>query len=162
MEYLQLFDENKKMLNEKIDRELKKTLTGNKYFMIILLFIENDNKFLFQLTSKQKNSEIATTGGHVEFGHNGLQTTIKEAEEELGLVLEPNELNYIDTIKYNNCFIEIYHTNKTVDINKLKLQIEEVESVKWYTVDEINELIKENKLRKSNIEPFRKVLEKRK
>ena len=161
MEYLQLFNENKEMLNEKIDRELKKTLTGNKYFMIILLFIENDNKFLLQTTPKQKDSEIATTGGHVEYGYNGLQTTIKEAQEELGLELLPNELNYIDTIKYNNCFIEIYHTNKIIDTTKLKLQTEEVESVNWYTVDDINELISNNKLRKGNIEPFKKVLEKR-
>lgn len=162
MEYLQLFNENKEMLNEKIDRELKKTLTGNKYFMIILLFIENDNKFLLQTTSKQKDSEIATTGGHVEYGYNGLQTTIKEAKEELGLELLPNELNNIDTIKYNNCFIEIYHTNKIIDTTKLKLQTEEVESVNWYTIEDINELINNNKLRKSNIEPFKKVLENRK
>ena len=159
MEYLQLFDENKNMLNEKIDRELKKTLSGNKFFMIILLFIENDKgEFLLQQTSKMRNSEIATTGGHVEFGDDGLKTTIKEANEELGITLLPSELNYVDTITWGNCYIEVYYTNKQINIAKLKLQEEEVESVNWYTVDEINKLIEENKLRKGNIEPFKRVL----
>ena len=90
MEYLQVFDENKKMLNEKIERDLKKTLTGNKFFMVILLFIENsEGKFLLQKTSEARNSEIATTGGHVTFGDDGFKTTLKEAKEELGLTLNP-------------------------------------------------------------------------
>ena len=160
MEYLQQFDENKKMINEKIDRELKKTLTGNKYFMVILLFIENDKgKFLLQKTSKMKDSLVATTGGHVEFGDDGLKTTIKEANEELGINLLPSEISYVDTITCCNCYIEVYYTNKPINIDELKLQQEEVESVKWYTVDEINKLTYENKLRKGNIEPFKRLLE---
>lgn len=160
MEYLQVFDENKKMLDEKIERSLKRTLTGNKFFMIILLFIENDKgEFLLQKTSKEKKSEIATTGGHVVFGDDGLKTTIKEASEELGVTFLPSELNYVDTIKWDNCYIEVYHTNKSININELILQEEEVESVNWYAIDEINELILENKLRKGNIEPFKRLLE---
>jgi len=88
MEYLQLFDEFKNKLDEKIDRDLKKTLQGNKYFMIVLLFIENDNKFLLQKTSISRNSEIATTGGHVTYGDCGYATVLKEAQEELGIYLD--------------------------------------------------------------------------
>lgn len=160
MEYLQIFDENKNMLNEKVERSLKKSLTGNKYFMVILLFIENsEGKFLLQKTSKSRNSEIATTGGHVEFGDDGLKTTIKEAKEELGLTLLPTDLNYIDTTTWGPGFVEIYYTNKRININELILQEDEVECVNWYSIDEINKLIEEEKLRKGNIEPFKKVLE---
>ena len=160
MEYLQVFDENKNMLEEKVLREQKKELTGNKHFMIIMLFIENsEGKFLLQKTSESRNSEIATTGGHVDFGYNGFDTALKEAKEELGITLLPNDLNYVDTLSYKNCFIELYYINKPININDLVLQEEEVESVDWYTIDEIKELIKENKLRKSNIEPFNRVLE---
>lgn len=160
MEYLQVFDENKNMLDEKIERSLKRTLTGNKYFMVILLFIENEEgKFLLQKTSESRNSEIATTGGHVEYGYNGFDTTIKEAKEELGLTLLPSDLNYVDTITWGPGFVEIYYTNKKIDINELELQKEEVESVNWYTIDEIKKLIEDNKLRKGNILPFNRILE---
>lgn len=162
MEFLQVFDENKNKLNEKIDRSLKKTLSGNKYFMIVLLFIENDNKFLLQKTSVLRNSEIATTGGHVSYGDDGYITVFKEANEELGIQLDKDLLKLIDTVIINNCFVEIYYTNQRIDINNIIIQEEEVESVNWYSVDEINELIINEKFRKGNIKPFEKILEYRK
>lgn len=158
MEYLQVFDENKNMLDEKIDRELKKTLTGNKFFMIVLLFIENESKFLLQKTSVLRNSEIATTGGHVIFGDDGYKTVFKEAKEELGVILDKTLLKYVETIIRNNCYMEVYYTNQKIDINDIVIQEEEVECVNWYSIDEINKLIKDNQLRKGNIEPFRNIL----
>ena len=160
MEYLQVFDENKNMLDEKIERSLKLTLEDNKYFMIILLFIENeDGKFLFQKTVEEKDGKIATTGGHVSFGDDGLKTTIKEAQEEIGITFKPEDLTYIDTVVFYNCYLEIYYTNKPFKDEDLVLQESEVESVDWYTVDEINKLIEEDKVRPGNILAFQKVLE---
>ena len=161
MELLQLFDENKNMLNESIERNRKKELEPGKYFMIILLFIQNDEKkFLIQKTSVNRESEYATTGGHVTFGDDVLTTVIKEAKEELGLVLNENEIEEIETITHKLAHVGIYYCNKKIDIDKLKIQEEEVDSLYWMSVDEINELIKEDKFRKSNIIPFQKVLEK--
>lgn len=160
MELLQLFDENKNMLNESIERDRKKELEPGKYFMIILLFIENNNKFLIQKTSESRKSEYATTGGHVTYGDDALKTVIKEAKEELGLDLKESEIKEIETITHKLAHIGIYYCNKKIDINKLKIQEEEVESLYWMSLDEINELIKEDKFRKSNIIPLEKVLEK--
>lgn len=160
MEYLQVFDENKNMLDEKIERDLKAMLTGNKYFMIIWLFIENEKgEFLLQKTSESKKHEIATTGGHAVFGDDGLRTTMKEAEEELGLILKPEEIIHIDTMIFEHCYAEIYYTNKPINKDELVLQEEEVESVDWYSVDEINKLIEEGNFRKGNAMAFPKVLE---
>lgn len=159
MEYLQVFDKEKNMLNEKISREDKFDLKDGKHFMIVVIFIENsEGKFLFQQTSSSRNSCIATTGGHVTFGDDGFKTAIKEIEEELGLTFIPSEFNYVDTFDYKNCFLEIYYVKKDININKLKLQEEEVVEVNWYSIEEINDLIKENKLRKGNIKPFEEVL----
>lgn len=161
MELLQLFDENKNMLNESIERDRKKELPEGKYFMIILLFIENNNKFLIQKTSVNRESEYATTGGHVTFGDTALKTVIKEAKEELGLDLKESEIKEIETVKGKYGYISIYYCNKEIDIDKLTIQEEEVESLQWMSIDEINELIKKENFRKSNIIPFQKVLEKR-
>lgn len=129
--------------------------------MIILLFIQNDEKkFLIQKTSVNRDNEYATTGGHVTYGDDALTTVIKEAKEELGLVLNENEIEEIETITHKLAHVGIYYCNKKIDINKLKIQEEEVDSLYWMSIDEINELIKEDKFRKSNIIPFQKVLEK--
>ena len=162
MEQLQLFDKDKNMLNEGIARDKKKELQEGKYFMIILLFIENnEKKFLIQKTSINRDSEYATTGGHVTYGDTALKTVIKEAKEELGLTLNENEVKEIETLKGQYGYVSIYYCNKKIDINELTIQDEEVDSLYWMSEEEINKLIKEDKFRKSHIIPFQKVLEKR-
>lgn len=162
MEYLQLFDENKNIINEKIDRNLKKTLIGNKFFMIVLLFIENENKFLLQKTSKSRHSETATTGGHVTYGDNGYMTVIKEAKEELGIEIDEKLLKYVDTLIWGNCYIEVFYTKQIIDIKDINIDEEEVESVDYYSIDEINSLIKDDIFKNGNIDLYRKTLEYRK
>ena len=162
MELLQVFDADKNMLNEYVERDKKLKLPEDKYFMIILLFIQNsEGKFLIQKTSKEKGSEYAVTGGHLTYKDNAITTCIKEAEEELGLTLSEDDLEEIDVLKHDVGYVAIYYLKKNIDINTLTLQEGEVESVSWMSIDEINNLINENKLRKGNIEPFRKVLEKK-
>lgn len=158
MEYLQIFDEKKIALDEKIERSLKKTLTNGKHFMIVLLFIQNENKFLIQKTSISKDNIFATTGGHVTYKDSSLETVIKEAKEELNLDLDINDITFINTFDHSNCFCDVYYTNKKININDIKLQEEEVEDIFWLSEDEILNLIDENNFRKSNIEAFYEVL----
>lgn len=160
MEYLQIFDKNKIALDEKIERSLKRTLSDGKHFMIILLFIQNeDKKFLIQKTSIEKGNIYATTGGHVTYKDSSLETVIKEAKEELNLDLDTNDITFINTFDHSNCFCDVYYTNKKININDIKLQEEEVEDIFWLSENEILNLINENNFRKSNIEAFYKVLE---
>ena len=84
-ELLQVFDKNKNMINESIPRSLKKTLKDGKHFMIVLLFIENNDKFLMQKVAQEKGSEIATTGGHATFMDDSITTVKKEAKEEINI-----------------------------------------------------------------------------
>ncbi len=156
MEYLQVFDENKKMLNEKVDRELKLELPENRFFMIILLFIQNEKgELLVQKTSINRHNELAFTGGHVTFGDDGLKTVIKEAKEELSIDLLPDDVKLIDTLCMKKAYVELYYTDKKINIDELKLQEEEVEYVKWYAIDQIDKFIEEDNFRKGNIEPYR-------
>ena len=160
MEYLQVFDENKKALNEKISRDEKYTLHDGKYFMLVLIFIENKKgEFLLQKTSKSKGSCIASTGGHVTYGDSSLETVVKECKEELGIEIPTNNIKYVETILYKNCYLDTYYTKMELDPKKLTLQLEEVESVKWYTKEEIAELIKNNEFREGNIKPYEMVLD---
>ena len=160
MEYLQVFDENKKKLEEKVSRDEKYNLPSDRRFMIVLIFIENSKgEFLLQKTSKSRQSCIATTGGHVTYGDSALETVVKECKEELGIDVSANKITYIDTVLFKNCFLETFYTKMELDPSNLTLQTEEVESVKWYTKDEISEFIKQNEFREGNIKPYEKILE---
>ena len=161
MEYLDLYDENQNLTGEKVLRTKKMKLEDGKYIKIVIVFIKNDeNKFLIQKTSKQKDSVWATTGGLVSSGYTSDDTIVKEIEEELGLNIDFKELKHIETIKREHAFQDTYYLEKNIDIEDIKIQEEEVEFVKWLSIEEIKELIKNNEFRKGNILAFNNLLEK--
>lgn len=158
MELLQLFDENKKMVDEYVVRKPKCDIPPKRNIMYILLFIQNDEgKYLVQKTSKEKGSVFAVTGGGVDYGDDDYKTVFKEAKEELGLDLDKNKLYHIDTIKGNkdiNVLCSIYYYKDNIDLNNLVLQKEEVEDVFLFTDEEIDELNNIGEFRKGNILPY--------
>lgn len=150
MELLDLYDDEGKPLNITIERG-SKLEKGN--VMLSIVFIRNsENKYLIQKTSEEKGSEYSSTGGHVTHNENGLTTIIRELKEELGLDVNKDELKTIGIVKNpdKSCVINLYLLEKDIDIDKLKLQDDEVESVNWMTSEEIIKLIKEDKFLKSH------------
>jgi len=156
MEYLDLYDQNKQLTGEYIKREESKNIKDGRYINIILLFIENSkNEFLIQYCSKERKNEIATTGGHVKRGDTSVETVIKETYEELGLKITPDDFKLFGTyLFFDKAFFDVYYMKKDIDIDKLKLQKEEVDEVKYLSKEKILTLIKDNKFRKSNVKPF--------
>lgn len=157
MEILSLYDDNGNEINETIKRGIKPE-KGN--IMISIIFIKNkEGKYLIQKTSKEKGSEYSTTGGHVSKGETPLKTIIRETKEELGLAIIEKEIKYIGIEKPSKkpILFSIYETKKEIDLSKLKLQKEEVESVEWLTKEKINSLIDKNKFRKNTGIIFKKI-----
>lgn len=163
MEYLDLYDENGNLTGETVLRSKDMKPKIGKYIKIVIVFIQNsEGKFLIQKTSKQKGSVWATTGGLVSSGYTSDETIVKEIEEELGLTIDFNELKHFYNEKREYAFQDAYYLKKDIDINDIKLQEEEVEFVKWLSIDEIKELINNNEFRKGNINPFYYLIEKKK
>lgn len=143
------------MLNEKIARENKRNIEQGKYYMIMLVIIENDNnEYLMQKTSKEKGSVYALTGGHVAYGDDGLKTCIKETKEELGIELNNEDISYLGLIKGKSVLVSVYFTKKDINTDKLKLQETEVESVCWMNIKDIDTLINKGQIRNTNIPAF--------
>ena len=162
MEYLQLFDSNRNIVDEKVERKNNHiySLDNDRYYMIVLIFIQNDKgEFLMQKTSKSRSSVIATTGGHVTYGDTSLETVVKECKEELGLEVDPNNIEYVCSEFRVDSILDTYYTKMNIDIKDLVLQKEEVESVNWYTKEQIIDLINKGEFREGNINGFYKVLE---
>lgn len=58
------------------------------------------------------------------------------------------------TYKYENAFKDVYYVKKDIDISNLKLQLDEVECVEYFSKEEILKFIKNDELRKTNIDAF--------
>ena len=144
MEYRDLYDENRNLTGEKITKN--QTVPKGKYYVTVMVFITNSNgEILLQKRSKQKGRLWATTGGHPTSGQNSLQGIQTEIFEELGINIKEDDLTLYKTIKTEDDFVDLYYLKQDIDIAKLKLQKEEVEDVKWFTQQEIKNLIIDNK-----------------
>ena len=151
MEYLDLYDEKKERIGKKILRGTE--IPDGYYIMIVVIFIENSKgEFLFQFTSKEKGNIWATTGGHVKSGYDAISTAVIEVKEELGIDLDKSKFKHIFTGIKNKRIFEAFYIKQDIEISKMTLQKEEVESVKWLSKDDLRELVKQDNVRKSNIE----------
>lgn len=157
-EYTDIYDENKQLTGEVVFREknTKLELPKGKYSIIVLAFIENSKgEFLIQKTSKEKNNVWATTGGHVKLGQTSKQAIIEEIKEELGIDILENEIELFKTYKYDDVFKDVFYMKKDIDISKLKYEEDEVEYTKYFSKNEILDLINNNgNFRKTNIDAF--------
>ena len=112
----------------------------NEYSMSTFIWIVNsDDKILIQLRSKKDDNKPNTygiTGGAVDKGETSLEASIRELKEELGITINKEQLIYIASERRQKKFFEYYMLNIDIDINNLVLQKDEVEEVKWITLDE--------------------------
>lgn len=143
MEKRDLVDKNRKEIGETTTED--SDILNGKYVQIVIICIENNNKeFLIQKRAESKNGKWALTGGHIISGENSAKAILRETKEELGLDLKEKEIELIFSKRAFDCFVDIYYVKKDVDISILKLEPEEVESVKWMNLEEIKTLKKEN------------------
>jgi len=129
--------------------------------MLAVVFIKNnEGKYLIQKTSKEKNNIFSSTGGHVLHGENPLDAIIREIKEELNLTVQKNQLKFIDRMIFKDkpCIFNLFLLESDFDINQIKIQEEEVESIEWLEQNQIINLIENNEFLNSHGELFKKLI----
>ena len=156
MEQRDLYDINRILTGKTIFKG--DPIPDNSYIVVVLVFIQNsEGKFLIQKRSERKNGKYATTGGHPKSGESSVQGIISEVKEEIGLDINPNDLQLYfsgrsdsEKVFWDDYYIKIDVPN----INDLSLQEEEVESICWLSVDEIHSLMNHGNFFKNHYEEF--------
>ena len=83
-----------------------------------------------------------TVGGCVASGETSQKAIERELFEELGLKISVNKNKRPHmTVNFDTGFDDIYIFEQDVDLTSLKLQYEEVQNVKWASMEEIYEMI---------------------
>ena len=77
-----------------------------------------------------------TVGGSAVAGDSSQKAAERELLEELGLELDLTDTRPHLTVDYEVGFDDYYLIEKEVELDKLKLQYEEVQRVKWATKEE--------------------------
>ena len=101
-----------------------------------------------------------TCSGGALAGDTALTGTLRELEEELGIKADVNKMKFIGSFARVNDFVEVFLLKSEVDINSLKLQEDEVETAKWVSIDEFENLIKQGKACETSFDVFKKYYDK--
>ena len=159
MEKKDLYDINRNLTGKTIYKG--DIIPNNNYIIVVLAFIQNSKgEFLIQKRSLQKDGKYGSTGGHAKTGENSITAMITEIKEELGITVIPKDLKLVYSGREDSSqvFFDIYYLNKDFEISDLTLQEDEVESVSWLSIDEIENLIKNNLFLNNHVEEFYRVL----
>jgi len=123
---------------------------------VYAFIINNEGDILLQRRSCNKkrwpDMWDVTVGGHVLTGEFGREALIREVSEELGLEVSDDEIKYlvgstsIDTSSayINKHFNECYIITKNVDLSEIVLQTEEVSEVKFFSLNDILNMVNDD------------------
>ena len=144
MELVEKFDNKRMPLNKTTERYLK---VPGEYGLAMNVWIKNsEGKYLIQKRSATKKilpNFWSITGGGTEVGKTTYDTAIRECKEELNIDVNSDNLELMLSLKRENVFLDVWLLKEDmIQLENLELQEEEVSAVKWATVDEIKEMIK--------------------
>ena len=140
MELLDLYDKTLKITGKTIERG--QPIPHGYQIPIVAVLVYNDQgQYLIQKVAPSKGNYYASTAGHVQSGETDFaKAMLREMKEEIGLVVDKTDLKLVKIRRYEYKFTFLYLLRSNVSVEELRLQPEEVESVSWMSIAEIEDL----------------------
>lgn len=150
-ELFDIFDENNQPLGfTKPRKEVHQTL--RYWHRATQIWITNSRKeILCQLRSAFQDVNpskwMSFFGGHLKTGQDYLASAVQETKEEIGLDIKPSQLIPIGVKKNekHKHFSQTYILQWDGEAGSLRLDKNEIESIKWLSVDELQKEINQGK-----------------
>ena len=152
MEYLDILDEDGKITGNKDTRENIHKL-GLLHSEVAAFIYTDTGKILLQKRKSNKATYAGVwsiTGGHVLSGETNEDAIIREIKEELNIEIKKDEINFVTKYRskkvkddiINNKFFSIYNIKISMEqLNKIKIQEDELEKVQLFSINEIEKII---------------------
>jgi len=154
MEYLDVVDENDKLTGKTEERNIIHK-EGIWHREVAVWIINDSGEILLQkraATKKQYPNKWAICAGHVDAGEKVESAIIREINEELGIDVKIDDLEYIDVYKVqediaennikNYYFNYTYFLNNNYKIEDYTIQLEELSELKFISLKELENIVK--------------------
>lgn len=159
MEIVDLLNQRKELTGKSCDRN--EVPTGY-YRLSIHVWIVNDNgKFLIQQRSSNRKmfpNMWTNTGGACISGETSIDTVVRELKEELNIDVIIDNLEFIASYKREKDYVDVWVLKDNINIDDLVFVDNEVQDVKWVSMEEWEKLLKEGKAIKSSTDYFSKYI----
>jgi len=153
IEKLDVFDENGNLTGEVKDRRLIHH-DGDWHKAVHIWIINDKDQILLQRRVAWKDSNPnmldISSAGHVIAGDSSLSAAIRELQEELGLKIKPEDLQFVKRIKkqskytptfINNEFDDMFILKTEKTVSEMKIQKEEVAEVFFVSFEKFREMV---------------------
>lgn len=148
MEAFDLYTEDRLSLNKTMNRG-EPTPDGCCRLVVHVCIFNSSGEMLIQQRQPFKkgwsNMWDISCGGSVVSGENSRTAAEREVSEELGIAISLEDIRPVLTIHFNEGFDDIYAITKDLQLSELRLQPEEVQAVKWASLEEIVSMIDSGK-----------------
>lgn len=147
MEKHELVDKNGnrtgKILTHMEARDFNNVPNGYYISVVGVVIINENDEILLQKRSRFKRtdpSKWGICGGKVDLGEMPLDAGIRETLEEIGIGLNKEELKFLSMNINEKLHFTVYYIRKNINVNQCKLQKEEVEEVKYFKIEDLQNL----------------------
>lgn len=125
------------------------------YPMVVMVVLQNsEGKFLMQKRVPSKGGDWGVTGGHPKAGQSCLEGIITEAQEELGIDISRKKLEVFDYgCDGKDCY-KMYYLNIDIPIEQITIQKEELSQVRWFSMEELQQMVETKELNEDQIACF--------
>lgn len=147
MEHFDLYNIDRLPTGKQIQRG--QPIEDGSYYSVVHVLIFNGDKMLIQQRTNRANCVFpnlwdVSVGGHMQAGEKSRFSAQRELQEELGIDCDFSDRRPAFTLNFHQGFDDFYLINMNLDINDVKIQKEEVQAVKFATLDEICTMIDDN------------------
>jgi len=127
------------------------------YPMVVMVCIQNsEGKFLMQKRVPAKGGDWGVTGGHPKSGETPIEGMVTEIKEELGIDVDSSSLKvFSEGCDLTDCY-KMYYLKLDAKIEDFNIQKEELTEVKWFSMTELQEMVKNKNLNPNQIACFEK------
>ncbi|SEO06921.1 Isopentenyldiphosphate isomerase [Amphibacillus marinus] len=144
MEKWDVYDRERNLTGETMTRGDR--FTDGAYHLVVHVCIFNQKgQLLIQQRQPFKkgwsNLWDVTVGGSAVAGDNSRQAAEREVFEEIGYRINLTDTPVALTVNFERGFDDFYLIEYDLDLQQLKLQPEEVQAVKWASLEEVLTLI---------------------
>lgn len=116
---------------------------GHYIAVVGVVIINSKNEILLQKRSRFKRanpSKWGICGGKVDLNETTLDAGVRETLEEIGIRLNKEDLRFLSMDTNEKTHFTVYYVRQDIDIEKCKLQEEELEEVKYFKIEELQNL----------------------
>ncbi len=139
MELLDIYDENGRYTGKTAERGTY--LKKGEYFLCAHVILENeDGLFLVQQRSDTKATRPGMwdiTAGAVDAGETSLDGALREAFEEIGLVLPREQMKFWFRDRRRSCYHDVWYVKTAFSLSDCVMQESEVQALRLVLPEEL-------------------------